>query len=457
MITRPLAAFLAAILALGAPLEAVAQTETRTFNQEGEHNKRDDKKAQKLADDIYGWDELTPEEQQAVLTYIAIDLHGRRRKARSASIKTKTGKDLDANGDNFGFNGKDKKPLTIGGHEVVYSEQTVENIPDKQVPYSDEIPIKPVNFKDVFKDNSWELKNESAVRAQIADAFTAFDAYQAANKGKPAAKAQIGEVHIMASASTVFNNAYKTPGDPSTRLTHRELSRARANTIHRIVRDELTKRGVLTDGASAPAPDDFAYADEDETPEQSAAVKRQIFTLSAGDNGNGTSGPDSPYNCPTWKVPGAISSTGVASKDPKVVAAVKDFSDKFCVKGDGPASAQAKEWARLEGMANAKQDTAAADSYAKLIEDEYEPHRYVVVDFKGSATVSGTKTEKGSAGKAEILLVNVSYKSGGGKTRTWKTVKVKRRKTGFFTKVLCALHLKRKSKCPPAKLGCPEF
>ncbi len=436
MTPRPL--LLAAVLLL--PCAASAQTkekETHVFNQEGKFNEKDKKRAKELAEKHKLWKDLTDEQREAVLQAMAIEIHGRRKRVGTALIQIKEGKDLNAAGDNFcSANPKKEKPIETSGFKIVFSEQDKEHIPAKDVPFTEPVPILPVLLRDLFADNSWELKPgaQAKIKEAVDKSFAAFDKIKAAN---PGAKASVGGIHIESSASAVFNNAYADPKDKSTRLTHRELSRARANTLNLVVRAELAKRGVLWD-KFPPVAGDFSYSDEDsEAGGAPAGGGKQIFTDSAGGNGNGTTGPDSPYNCPTWLV------------EEKDRAA---FAEKFCVKGDSPASDEAKEWARKEGEANAKGDKKTADFYAAKIEKEYEQFRYVRVDFDGVAQVSGSRKEGGQQGEAEIILIKVGETTKGGGD-TWDVVSYKRSKKhdNWWFRFRCSIGIvgrKNKGKCP---------
>ncbi len=451
MTPRPLSLFVCAF-AFALPLRALAQTSTETekhtFNQEGKFNEKDMKLAKELAPKDKDWDKLSEAERQAVLQTIAIEVHGRRRKISQAIIQVNKGKSLTDTGDNFCSAPKKKPPTTLemGGFLVTYSEQDSEKTASTdKVIFLEEVPILPVEFRDVFEDNSWKVSaaGELQIKQSVANSFAAFDALKAKH---PKAVASVGAVHIDASASTVFNHAYADPADTNTRLTHRQLSRARANSINRIVRAELSSRGVLWDKTAEPSNKDFTYDDENDTEDQDKTKGRQIFTDSAGNNGNGTSGPDSPYNCPTWLIPGADKNPAVASKR-------AEFAAKFCVNGNAPASAEAKAWAQKEGEANGRQDPKTAAVYAKKIENAYETYRFVAVNFDGLARVEEKEHVEGQKDKAHIVLVKVTEKTKS-KTKDFDTVKVTRHKGGFLLALRCKLGLAPKSKCP---IPCAQF
>lgn len=396
---RPLAALLAVLLA--APLAAQTSRE-KTFNQNDDYNKRDMNKAEKLAAKNKTFAELDADQKEAVLRFLAGQIHGRRRRARSARVKVAHGKALNETGNDFcvapGAPAKNK-PVTSGGYTIVYSEEKV--VPGQPITETKlvAVPVPDIKSSDFFDDNKWSFRPgaEDSLRRQLQEAL----------KQPKSGKLYVSNVEILSSASTVFNYAYaggKDPKDPTKNLmTHRELSRARANAVYAIVREELDRAGLLWKGEpSAPAPTDFSVADEkDDDSGGDEAAKRQIHVNSAGENGNGTSGPNSPYNCPTWLV---------------AESARAEFAAKYCASGNGEAPKDAQALARQQeqAVAKAKKDGTADDSAIKAISSQiekiYEPYRFVKVSLDLAAEVPNTEVKQTNDSEATIIVADMVFK-----------------------------------------------
>jgi len=271
---KPLRLLLAALIASSSvPLRAQDYTE------------RDKKKAEKLAAEDRDFKSLPDDEKQAVIIFIAREIHGKRRKAEGANIRTLKGTDVEA-----------LKKKTNKDHLVV-AEQDKEAV---STPGSSRIETKTIDsppFGRLFKDNEWTVDEGSAEAAQLKQTIDKIVDTLKKTGGK------LVSMHVESSASTLRNTG------KAAKMTHLELSQKRAEAAARFSLDYLKSKGYTLD--------------EDE----------QVTLDYEGGNKNGTSGPSSPFAVPE-------------GTDPKLVAAgsceapkeAKDIALKFPTASDAEKS-----------------------------------------------------------------------------------------------------------------------
>jgi hypothetical protein len=245
MNTRPL--FAAALLvAFGLPLRA--------------QDKKDLKKAEKLAVADKDFKSLPEDEKQAVIRFIAAEIHGHRRKAIDADIRTFKGQKLE----------DVKKKASRSA--IVVAEQDKAAV---SVPGTSRLDVKSIDtppFGRLFADNEWTVLDDSAEARSLKQNID--KVLDAVKKGD----GRLVSMHVESSASTLRNSG------KAAKLTHLELSKLRAESAARYALDYLKTKGFTLD--------------EDE----------QVSLDYSGANKNGTSGSSSPFAVP-------------AGTDPKLVAA----------------------------------------------------------------------------------------------------------------------------------------
>jgi hypothetical protein len=230
---------LAAVLAVLCAAPAAAQ----------EANRRDERRAERLAAADKDFRTLPEDEKQAVIRHIAAEIHGRRRRAVSADIRTLRGESVDQ---------LRQKASRSAAYEVVLAEQDKEAV---AVPGATTLETKHLDtdpYGRLFADNEWEVlagspEAEALKRSidKITDMIKKLDG-------------RLASMHVESSASTLRNRG------KAESLTHLELSKRRAEAAAAFARDYLKTKGLDLD-------DDRITLDFE------------------GANKNGTSGPSSPF------------------------------------------------------------------------------------------------------------------------------------------------------------------
>lgn len=183
-----------------------------------------------------------------MIRHIAAEIHGQRRKAIDADIRTLKGEDAEAL----------KKKFAGKGYAVVIAEQDKEAV---VVPGSTRLETKHLDtepFGRLFADNEWEVlagspEAEALKRNidKITDMVKKLDG-------------RVVSMHVESSASALRNHG------KAEKLTHLELSKRRAEAAAAFARERLKTKGFELD-------DDRITLDYE------------------GANKNGTSGPSSPF------------------------------------------------------------------------------------------------------------------------------------------------------------------
>lgn len=224
-----------------------------------DYNKKDAAKAERLVSDDRDFKSLPEDEKQAVIKFIAAEIHGHRRKAIDADVRTLKGSKLE-----------DLKKKAR--RNIVVAEQ--DRAP-ASTPATSRLDVKSIDtppFGRLFADNEWtvlEGSAEAAALKQNIDKIT---------DGVKKADGRLVSMHVESSASTLRNTG------KAAKLTHLELSKLRAEAAAAYALDYLKTKGYVLD--------------EDE----------QVTIEYGGSNKNGTSGPSSPFAAP-------------ANVDPRLVAA----------------------------------------------------------------------------------------------------------------------------------------
>jgi hypothetical protein len=323
---------LAVVLAAAVPVRA----------QQG-HNEKDAKKAEALASEDRDFKSLRDDEKQKVVEAIAIEIHGRRRKARQALIITRKGTKVEE---------LEKKAKTIGGYQLVSAEQDKEpsSTPPQTTLTTNEVSSKPLSK--LFPDNDWE------VQAGSPDADALKKQTDAVLMMLKKTAGRIVSVHVESSASTIKNTG------KAAALTHLDLSRKRAESAADFVTQELAASGVKL---------------EDD----------QITLDYAGANGNGTSGPSSPYPC----------------SDPKL-----------CATGSCDAPSD---------LADAVKKGALDDKFYKKAADVYNPFKYVLVSFVVVNETASAAPGTDAPGEAHAVLVHVDFKEKPDRHFRWPRINIR--------------------------------
>lgn len=243
-----------------------------------DYNAKDVKKAGKLAAADKDFKSLPDDEKQAVVLFIAAEIHGHRRKAVGAEIRTLKGAKLE----------ELKKKARRG---IVVAEQDKE---ESSVPGESRLDVKHIDtppFGRLFADNEWEVLDGSAEAQTLKQNID--KVADAVKKGG----GRLVSMHVESSASTLRNTG------KAAKLTHLELSKRRAEAAARYALDYLGTKG-------------FAL-DEDE----------QVTLDYHGANKNGTSGPSSPFAVPEGTEPSLVAEGSCAAPpDMKSAAAAGEFA-----------------------------------------------------------------------------------------------------------------------------------
>lgn len=237
-----------ALFAAGIALPSRAQTA----------DKKDAKKAEKLAASDKDFRSLPEDEKQAVILFIAEQIHGHRRKAIGANIHTLKGSGLE-----------DLKKKAR--RNIVVAEQDKEAV---STPGSSRLDVKHIDtppFGRLFADNEWTVLDDSSEARTLKQNIDKVVGVVKKGGGR------LVSMHVESSASTLRNTG------KAAKLTHLELSKLRAEAAARYALDYLTAKGF--------------NLDEDE----------QVTLDYEGTNKNGTSGASSPFPI-------------TAGTDPKLVA-----------------------------------------------------------------------------------------------------------------------------------------
>lgn len=310
------------------PAAALLLAALPALAQDQGYSSRDAAKAQKLASQDGDFRKLSEDEKQKVIEAIALQIHGRRRKAREAMIVTRKGQSVEE---------LEKKAKTMHGYELVSSQQDKEAV---DVPAETNIETHEVHTPDLgrlFADNDWEIVEGSPDAENLRKQVDAVLTMIKKTDGR------VVSIHVESSASTLKNTG------KAANMTHLELSQKRAEAAADYVTKRLAQNGV-------------ALQDD------------QITLDYTGGNGNGTTGPSSPFPC----------------SDPKLCAegsclAPQDLED--AVK-KGPLDAAAK----------------------KRLSEVYDPYKFVSVSFVVANQTATTKPGVSTPGEAHAVLVHVAYK-----------------------------------------------
>ena len=255
---------------------------------------KDQKKAAKLVEDNASFKKLSPKEQQAILDYLSFQESAVDEEIDSASLITLKGETLEAI--EAGRKGSSNRKCDA----VLTQEKCVETKPQPAFRWvSKTVELPP--FSELFKDNEWVYQDGSAEDLKLqADLKNLADLVTKQH-------GRVDSIDIQSSASTLKN----TRGAAA--LSHEQLSKKRAESARDAVKKYLAADGVAS-------PDDA-----------------KIALDYLGKNHNGTSGPSSPFECPS------------------------------CPKGDGPAPSKKEllkffNSARPDGAPEAPDSAVAPDA-----------------------------------------------------------------------------------------------
>jgi hypothetical protein len=291
-------------------------------------NDKDTQKARELAARDKDFRSLSDDEKQKVIEAIALQIHGRRRRATLAYIVTRKGESVEE---------LEKKAKTMGTYQLVSVEQDKEpsSTPPATTITTNEVSSKPLGK--LFADNDWAVQADApdgqALKKQTDDILTMLKK----------TNGRVVSVHVESSASALKNTG------KAAAMTHEELSRKRAESAADFVTQELAASGVKL---------------EDD----------QVTLDYKGANGNGTSGPSSPYPCSDAK----LCAAGSCDAPPDLAAAVK--------KG------------------------ALDDAFYKRVSDVYAPFKYVIVSFVVANETAAVTPGGEAPGEAHAVLVHVGFK-----------------------------------------------
>ncbi|MBI2385424.1 MAG: hypothetical protein HYV14_05345 [Elusimicrobia bacterium] len=243
-----------------------------------DYDKKDVKKAEKLAAADKDFKSLPEDEKQEVILFIAKEIHGHRRKAIDADIRTLKGAKLE-----------DLKKKAR--RNVVIAEQDKEAV---SVPGTSRLDVKHIDtppFGRLFKDNEWDVLGDSAEAQTLKQNIDKVSDVVKKGGGR------LVSMHVESSASTLRNTG------KAAKLTHLELSKLRAEAAARYALDYLKTKGF--------------DLDEDE----------QVTLDYYGANKNGTSGASSPFAVPAGTDPKLVSEGSCqAPPDMKAAAAAGDLA-----------------------------------------------------------------------------------------------------------------------------------
>ena len=241
-----------------------------------EYNTKDVKKATRLVDDDKSFQALPDEEKQAVILFIAAEIHGHRRKAMDADIRTLKGSDLAT-----------LKKKARGNIVVAAQDKVAVSIPGKSRLDVKHIDTPP--FGRLFADNEWSVLGDSSEAQTLKQNID--KVVDAVKKGD----GRLVSMHVESSASTLRNTG------KAEKLTHLELSKRRAEAAASYALAYLKTKGFILD--------------EDD----------QVTVDYYGANKNGTSGASSPFAVPAGTDPALIAGGSCeAPPDMKAAAAAGD-------------------------------------------------------------------------------------------------------------------------------------
>jgi hypothetical protein len=231
-------------------------------------DKKDLKKAETLAAADKDFKSLPEDEKQAVILFIANEIHGHRRKAIDADIRTFKGQKLE----------DVKKKASRSA--IVVAEQDKAPV---SIPGSSRLDVKSIDtppFGRLFADNEWTVLGDSAEARTLKQNID--KVVDAVKKGD----GRLVSMHVESSASTLRNTG------KAAKLTHLELSKLRAEAAAQYALDYL--RTTLDYG---------------------------------GTNKNGTSGASSPFAVPAGTDPKLVAAGSCeAPPDMKAAAAAGDVA-----------------------------------------------------------------------------------------------------------------------------------
>ena len=308
-----------------------------------DYNDKDAKKAAELAAKDGDFRHLSDTEKQKVIEAIALQIHGRHRKATQAMIITRKGTSVEE---------LEKKAQSMSAYQLVSAEQDKEatSTPPQTTMTTNEVSSKPLGK--LFADNDWAVvagsPDAEALKKQADDIVMMLKKTDG----------RIVSVHVESSASTLKNTG------KAAAMTHLELSRKRAESAADFVTQQLAAQGVTLQ-------DD------------------QVTMGFTGSNGNGTSGPSSPYAC----------------SDPKL-----------CATGSCDAPPD---------LSDAVKRGALDDKFYKRVGEIYDPFKYVTVSFvvanETAASTPGTDTP----GEAHSVLVHVGFKDKPNREFHWPRISIR--------------------------------
>ena len=255
---------------------------------------KDHKRALKLIEDNPAYQKLPSQtEKDAVVDQIVFDQGQLDEDLDKASVRVLKGDTLEnIDAQRTGFL-KRCDP-------VISQEHCIDNTASVKYKWvSKEMPLPPMG--ELFPDNDWVIQTSSPDAQGLMTGMQKILKFLDERKGP---KGEITKIHIEASASTIRNTG------KAKNKTHEQLSKARADAAAAFIKEQL--------GARAPAP-------------------ANVTEGWLADNGNGTSGPSSPYQCP------------------------KGIDKKFCPKGKGgpPSKDEMLDYLKTqdaEGGANVSPD-----------------------------------------------------------------------------------------------------
>lgn len=231
------------------PLAALLAVSSATPILAQEANRRDERRAERLASEDKEFRSLPEDEKQAVIRHIAAEIHGRRRRAIDADIRTLKGETVEQ---------LREKAARSKAYEVVLAEQDKEAVvvPGKTTLETKHLDTEP--YGRLFADNEWEVLAGSPEAEQLKRSIDKITDMVKKLDGR------LVSLHVESSASTLRNRG------KAEKLTHLELSKLRAEAAAAFARDYLKTKGLDLD-------DDRITLDFE------------------GANKNGTSGPSSPF------------------------------------------------------------------------------------------------------------------------------------------------------------------
>jgi hypothetical protein len=295
-----------------------------------DYNAKDEKKAAKLAERDRDFASLPDDEKQAVIKFIAAEIHDNRRRATKANIVTLKGTKVE-----------DLKKK-VSKRSIVVAEQDKE---EASTPGTSRIDVKSIDtppFGRLFADNEWTVLENSAEAQSLKQNID--KVVDMVKKGN----GSLVSMHVESSASTLRNTG------KAAKMTHLELSKARAEAAARYALDYLKTKGFTLD--------------EDE----------QVTLDYEGTNGNGTSGASSPFGAP-------------AGDDAK-----------FNPGGSCEAPPELKE-AAAKGAKMTPEDRKAIAEY-------YDPNKFVQLTFDAMFEVKDDKPGTDVPGEAHVVAATVGYR-----------------------------------------------